>query len=156
MKRLGLAAKSARVPEGEEGSDHISLLSDHILIKILSLLPLVEAAKTSILSKRWRYLWISIPTLDFTDFFVTHSAVLDSHGTKMEGSIYDHTDQEAKKFISIFYQIFNFRQAPVHGCSLPIFDFKQCLFDLNNFLLFLYKLHIQHLILRNVGRLDNT
>ncbi|GFP83559.1 putative F-box/LRR-repeat protein at5g02700, partial [Phtheirospermum japonicum] len=45
--------------------DRISTLSDEILLFILSLLTLEDAAKTSILSRRWRHLWSFTPTLDF-------------------------------------------------------------------------------------------
>ncbi|OWM69172.1 hypothetical protein CDL15_Pgr025359 [Punica granatum] len=40
-------------------------LPDEVLILILSLVTTKEAAKTSILSHRWKYLWVNIPNLDF-------------------------------------------------------------------------------------------
>ncbi|KAL4590304.1 hypothetical protein LXL04_003232 [Taraxacum kok-saghyz] len=49
----------------EDGADLISNLPDHILLLILSGLPSTEEIiRTSILSRRWRYLWTSIPSLD--------------------------------------------------------------------------------------------
>ncbi|XP_057992820.1 putative F-box/LRR-repeat protein At3g18150 [Hevea brasiliensis] len=45
--------------------DHTSSLPDDILLHILSLLRLREAVATSFLSRRWRYLWTSIPKLNF-------------------------------------------------------------------------------------------
>nr|XP_028945228.1 putative F-box/FBD/LRR-repeat protein At4g13965 [Malus domestica] len=45
--------------------DGISELPDEILSSIVSLLPLKEAAATSILSKRWQYVWASTLTLNF-------------------------------------------------------------------------------------------
>ncbi|KAK6116438.1 hypothetical protein DH2020_049900 [Rehmannia glutinosa] len=46
-------------------ADRISQLPDDILLFILSLLPFKEAIATSILSRRWRYLWTFIRRLDF-------------------------------------------------------------------------------------------
>ncbi|XP_059661021.1 putative F-box/FBD/LRR-repeat protein At4g03220 [Cornus florida] len=45
--------------------DRISNLPDVILHHILFLLPIKSIAQTSVLSKRWRYLWSSFPDLDF-------------------------------------------------------------------------------------------
>lgn len=45
--------------------DRISNLPDAILHLILSFLQTVDAVKTSVLSKRWRYLWTSLGYLEF-------------------------------------------------------------------------------------------
>ncbi|PQM35624.1 F-box/LRR-repeat protein [Prunus yedoensis var. nudiflora] len=47
--------------------DRISYLPHEILVTILSLLPLKEAASTSILSRQWQYLWTSTMNLNFDD-----------------------------------------------------------------------------------------
>ncbi|XP_059668577.1 F-box/LRR-repeat protein At3g26922-like [Cornus florida] len=49
--------KDRIVQRKEHMTDQINRLPDEILIAILSLLTLKEAACTSILSRRWRYLW---------------------------------------------------------------------------------------------------
>ena len=45
----------------------IDNLPDPILQHILSYLSTKNAIRTSILSKRWKYLWTSIPKLDFDE-----------------------------------------------------------------------------------------
>ncbi|GJR12661.1 F-box protein-like protein [Tanacetum coccineum] len=50
--------------EEEEGEDRISALPDCLNLEILSRLPETkEAIKTSSLSKRWQYVWTSVPNL---------------------------------------------------------------------------------------------
>ncbi|KAL3512618.1 hypothetical protein ACH5RR_025335 [Cinchona calisaya] len=48
-----------------DSKDHISKLPDELIISILSLLTLKQAAATSVLSRRWRELWSFTLRLDF-------------------------------------------------------------------------------------------
>lgn len=52
-----------KTPDGD-GIDRLSALSDCVLLHILSLLETKEAAATSILSRRWRNLFVSLPDVD--------------------------------------------------------------------------------------------
>ncbi|XP_042477821.1 F-box/LRR-repeat protein At3g59190-like [Macadamia integrifolia] len=52
-----------------EGEDKISNLPDTLLHHILSFLPTKYAVRTCILSKRWKYIWTSVTSLDFDDGF---------------------------------------------------------------------------------------
>ncbi|CAH1426976.1 unnamed protein product [Lactuca virosa] len=61
-------------PKASKGEDRIDLISnmpDSILLLILSLLSSTEEViiRSSILSRRWRYLWTSIPSLDLFSRF---------------------------------------------------------------------------------------
>ncbi|XP_028106073.1 probable F-box protein At1g60180 [Camellia sinensis] len=46
--------------------DRISMLTDSLLTHILSFLPIEDAIKTDVLSKRWQYLWTSLPSFLFS------------------------------------------------------------------------------------------
>ncbi|XXG89073.1 hypothetical protein AAC387_Pa12g1166 [Persea americana] len=136
-----MAAESSlvagEVGEGEVNDDQISLLPDPILTMILSLIPVIEAARTSVLSKRWRFLWTSIPHLDFDDLFGNFFP------------IGGYPSQVGEKCVSIFNQIFERRQAHINSCDVPIFD--DCPVDLDKFFILLDKLGIQHLLLSYFG-----
>ncbi|MFS8031261.1 putative F-box domain, FBD domain, leucine-rich repeat domain superfamily [Helianthus anomalus] len=66
------SAKRRKLPnpnhssENNTGEDRITDLPDAILHHILFLLPIKLVVQTSILSKRWRTLWHTLPDLDFT------------------------------------------------------------------------------------------
>ncbi|PSR86425.1 F-box/FBD/LRR-repeat protein [Actinidia chinensis var. chinensis] len=70
-----------------DGEDRISSLPDSLLILILSLLPTKYAFRTSILSSRWKYLWASVPNLDF-DEWMSPTIILDYDTSFM--SFVDH------------------------------------------------------------------
>lgn len=54
------------------GQDIISNMPDVIIGLILSLVPVEDAVRTSVLSKRWKYLWTFITELHFEDRNQSH------------------------------------------------------------------------------------
>ncbi|KAK3014587.1 hypothetical protein RJ639_009820 [Escallonia herrerae] len=56
-----------------ERPDRISPLPDEILLQILSLLPMQDVLKTDVLSKRWQYLWTSVPSVRFSSSYFEDS-----------------------------------------------------------------------------------
>ncbi|XP_026398192.1 F-box/LRR-repeat protein At4g14103-like [Papaver somniferum] len=65
-----------------EAEDRISELPDSVLHRILSFLDIKHVARTCILSKRWKYIWASIPTLDLSR--VSRSATLSEINKLMD------------------------------------------------------------------------
>ncbi|XVF56955.1 hypothetical protein PTKIN_Ptkin06aG0162700 [Pterospermum kingtungense] len=59
----------------ESSIDRISGLPDSILTHILSFLPTKCAVRTCILSTRWKYLYTSVTSLDFDDYYHVSSDV---------------------------------------------------------------------------------
>ncbi|KAI3494788.1 hypothetical protein L1887_40399 [Cichorium endivia] len=49
-----------------EEVDRLSSLPDDVIHKILSFVDVRQAVKTSVLSSRWRFIWTSLPYLDFS------------------------------------------------------------------------------------------
>ncbi|XP_024020009.1 F-box/LRR-repeat protein 25 [Morus notabilis] len=54
--------------------DRISRLPDPVIHRILSFIPTIDVVRMSLLSKRWRRMWYSVPSLEFSDADITHSA----------------------------------------------------------------------------------
>lgn len=58
--------------EKAECGDHIDRISDvpcNVIDDILKHLHIQDLVRTSILSRNWRYMWISVPQLEFDEKF---------------------------------------------------------------------------------------
>ncbi|KAI8005574.1 F-box/LRR-repeat protein [Camellia lanceoleosa] len=61
-----------------EEKDRISSLSDAILSHILSFMPIKCAARTSLLSTRWKSIWTSVPTINLKQLYFRNNEDLSS------------------------------------------------------------------------------
>ncbi|KAI3919023.1 hypothetical protein MKW92_025027 [Papaver armeniacum] len=68
MKKLSKTEEGMDFNKREEGVDRISNLPDSLIHHILSFLKIKHVAQTSVLSKKWSYIWITVPILDFHDW----------------------------------------------------------------------------------------
>ncbi|KAL3653057.1 hypothetical protein CASFOL_002738 [Castilleja foliolosa] len=64
-KRLENGEEMVSCSSSNKRIDRLSALPDGILIHILSFLGLKESAVTSVLSKRWEFIWTELPRLEF-------------------------------------------------------------------------------------------
>ncbi|KAL4586527.1 hypothetical protein LXL04_011163 [Taraxacum kok-saghyz] len=87
--------------------DRISALPQDTIEKILTLMPLKDALRTSILSKKWRYSWTTIPKLVFDDNMIVSSR---------------NIQVDKYKFVSTIFHVFLQHKAPILEFSLTITD----------------------------------
>ncbi|KAL2455030.1 F-box/FBD/LRR-repeat protein [Forsythia ovata] len=86
--------------------DRISNLPDNVIDQILTHFTICDVAKTSILSKEWRYKWLYLPHLIFDD--------------KLWLKIKGNQESARTKFSLILYQILFFRRGPITKLTLII------------------------------------
>ncbi|XP_021817736.1 putative F-box/LRR-repeat protein At4g15060 [Prunus avium] len=101
-----------------EEEDQISKLPHEVVVSIVSLLTLKEAAATSILFRRWRYVWASTTTLNFEAvnfedrntldyFYRLDEDILNQEGRKyvnwVNRVLEQHRGQSIERFRVIFF-----------------------------------------------------
>ncbi|KAM1416337.1 hypothetical protein ACFX2I_007896 [Malus domestica] len=83
----------------QEGVDRISELPNALLCHILSFLPILDAVHTTILSRRWKNLWTSLPELEFDDEGFNHSwTELNRFMMFVDRVLFLHDSTDIKKF----------------------------------------------------------
>ncbi|PKI43766.1 hypothetical protein CRG98_035872 [Punica granatum] len=97
--------KRARMTsQTEDKADRLSELPEHLIDHILSLLPIKDAVKTSMLSRKWRYRWTTLPELVFDDLCAPTSSDAQSSNSVLGKIINDvlliHTGPVRKFVIS--------------------------------------------------------
>ncbi|KAF5758370.1 putative F-box domain-containing protein [Helianthus annuus] len=88
-------------------------LPEPVLETILCCLPTEDAARTSILSREWRYKWTTIPNLRFTLRNRTLEPTSDNSSAKKYMNIYD------------VYRVLLLRQGPIHEFTIVMDDYWQ-------------------------------
>ncbi|CAN6994237.1 unnamed protein product [Brassica oleracea var. botrytis] len=63
--------------------DRISQLPEELLLRILSSLPAKDVVITMVLSKRWKFLWMLMPTLEYD-----HATYQNAQGTRFSRFVY--------------------------------------------------------------------
>lgn len=73
--QMASLCKRSRTPRPKKCFvDRLSPLPDDVLHRVLSYVDFLDVVRTSVLSKRWRYVWTSMPYLNFNmDWFVKHN-----------------------------------------------------------------------------------
>ncbi|KAK1429025.1 hypothetical protein QVD17_11224 [Tagetes erecta] len=104
--------------------DRISRLPIGIIETILCFLPIQDAARTSILSREWRYHWIKIPKLVFNEDTFQASTDDGAELSVLEQA-FDKPSQRKKmgKTQKLFYaisQVLLMHQGPIHDFTLSM------------------------------------
>ncbi|XP_052209023.1 F-box/FBD/LRR-repeat protein At1g13570-like [Diospyros lotus] len=114
-------------------SDMISCLPGNVIEKILTCMPIHDAVRTSILSRKWRYAWVTLPHLVFDDAFCRESR---------------RTPKD--KLMMTIYQVLLLHQGPILKFKLSLSKLESCA-EIDQLLLSISNNGIQELIL-NIWR----
>uniref|UniRef100_A0A7N1A645 F-box domain-containing protein n=2 Tax=Kalanchoe fedtschenkoi TaxID=63787 RepID=A0A7N1A645_KALFE len=122
----------------EDAVDRISKLPDNLQESILERLPIKDAVRTSILSRKWRYIWTVRERLNFGEAF---ASLIPKFA--------------AKKYVRIIHRILFLHHGPVEYVSLIIPKGVTADFiDLNSWLLILSRKGVQELEIDVFGYLE--
>ncbi|KAG5521281.1 hypothetical protein RHGRI_033736 [Rhododendron griersonianum] len=90
-------------------SDIISHLPGNVLDKILMCLPIQDAVRTSLLSRKWRYVWVKLPQLVFDEMFYR-----------------DLKKTTHAKLLMIIYQVMFLHRGSIIKFALTLAGLKSC------------------------------
>jgi hypothetical protein len=136
---------SKKVDRGDH-SDRISDLPCDVIDRILEHLNIQELVRTSILSRKWRYMWISVPQLEFKgDFF-------DRYDDELHYNPYSRAHRIIKKVLLL-------HNGPIYKFTLfiPYWCFcSNTIKYLNKWILFLSSRGIKYLELSKYDRITSN
>ncbi|KAJ8760381.1 hypothetical protein K2173_015048 [Erythroxylum novogranatense] len=117
--------------EDGKAMDYISDLPESIIKSILTLLPIGDAVRTSILSSKWRYRWAKLTDLVFDD-----------------KCVFMYNDREVMEcsLINFITRVLFLHQGPIRKFQLCS-AFLQCCVDIDQWILFLSRGDIEELVL---------
>ncbi|GER37611.1 F-box/FBD/LRR-repeat protein [Striga asiatica] len=122
-----------KVPRNlERRVDRISNLPDCIIDKILSHLSIRDAIRTSVLSKKWRYKWVTLPSLVFDN----QPALISTEDLNLMKN----------KLVNIIDHVLLLHTGPIEKFKLSIRDLKGCS-DIDRWILFLSRGCVEELSL---------
>ncbi|CAK9157356.1 unnamed protein product [Ilex paraguariensis] len=121
-------ASSCRRP-----SDMISNLPGNVIETILMRLPIRDAVRTSILSRKWRYIWAKLPEIVFDDTLCQES-VENQHGAKT-------------KLAETIYQVLLLHHGPILKFTLSIPGLESS-YEIDQLILFLLRNGIEDFTLQ--------
>ncbi|KAL5723418.1 hypothetical protein ACHQM5_006822 [Ranunculus cassubicifolius] len=106
------------------GPDIISNLPVNVMECIITFLPIRDAVRTSILSRKWRYKWIAIPELVFDDTCVLSSASSSSLAVTKS------------KFVNFVDRVLLLHRGPIQKFKLSVSYLQNCP-DIDQWILYL-------------------
>lgn len=102
-----------------KNEDKFSYLSDSLLCNIISSLPFKEAARTSVLSKPWRYIWLSTQNIELDESFFVKQG--------------QNKEIQTRAFLNFAkYWIDNYGEAVAHKFRLKFSDPKDNALEVHN------------------------
>ncbi|XP_061340751.1 F-box/FBD/LRR-repeat protein At1g13570 [Gastrolobium bilobum] len=113
------------------GTDLISDLPQSIIESILNQLPIRDAVKTSILSRKWRYKWASITQLVFDEKCVP---------------LCNDRDVVEKSIVKFITRLLFLHQGPIHKFHIKNLDLQSCP-EIDQWILFLSRNDLKELVL---------
>ncbi|XP_076883942.1 F-box/FBD/LRR-repeat protein At1g13570-like [Bidens hawaiensis] len=119
-------------------SNTLNTLPQTIIESILCLLPIEEAARTSILSRDWRYKWTKIPKLVFR-YDTVYERPTETEQISYMTRARKNMDGRCQLFYAI-HQVLLLRQVPIHEFTLVLDADCHC-FEIDQILLHLSRNH---------------
>ncbi|XP_011627024.1 F-box/FBD/LRR-repeat protein At1g13570 isoform X2 [Amborella trichopoda] len=121
------------------GLDHFSELPKAVIESILSLLPIRDAIQVSLLSRKWRHAWASIPCLNIDNYSLEHVS-----------KVYHGDPRTFTRFLRLMKRFFLFRCEPVQRCKIEV-DLQQWGFLLDLWINYFKERGLPELVLGHFG-----